>query len=100
MCDAKKLQFCIPHMYPLGSLFFIVFVWLLLLFIFLIYFAELHDVLIAVNKIACFICYLQVDESLSFLDDLVSEALSNGASPYRSASERNIDTKNEGLYFA
>ncbi|XP_078360431.1 uncharacterized protein LOC144644775 isoform X2 [Oculina patagonica] len=40
---------------------------------------------------------LEVDESLSFLDDLVSEALSNGASPYRSASERNIDTKNKEI---
>lgn len=36
---------------------------------------------------------LEVDESLSFLDDLVSKALSNGASPYRPMRERDIDTK-------
>ena len=47
-----------------------------------------------------FIWRLQVDESLSFLDDLVSDALSNGSSPYRSASERNVITKNTGWYFA
>ncbi|XP_022795045.1 AP-4 complex subunit epsilon-like [Stylophora pistillata] len=31
---------------------------------------------------------LEVDESLSFLDDVVSEALSKGASPYKALSER------------
>lgn len=44
-----------------------------------------------------FIWHWQVDESLSFLDDLVSEALSNGASPYKPMRERDIDTKIKGL---
>ena len=40
----------------------------------------------------------KVDESLSFLDDLVAEALSNGSSPYKPMSERSIENKTEGEY--
>ena len=40
----------------------------------------------------------KVDESLSFLDDLVGEALSNGSSPYKSMSERSIENKIKGEY--
>ncbi|XP_068743857.1 uncharacterized protein [Montipora capricornis] len=36
---------------------------------------------------------LEVDESLSFLDVFVSEALSNGASPYKPMSERRVEKK-------
>lgn len=36
---------------------------------------------------------LEVDESLSFLDDVVSEALSKGASPYKAVSERRTDAR-------
>lgn len=39
-----------------------------------------------------------MDESLSFLDDIVSEALSNGASPYIPVRERDIDTKIKGQF--
>ena len=40
-----------------------------------------------------------MDESLSFMDGLVSEALSNGASPYRPMSERINEIKTKGLLF-
>ena len=43
------------------------------------------------------ICF-KVDESLSFLDGLVAEALSNGSSPYKPMSERSIDNKAKGEY--
>ena len=38
----------------------------------------------------------KVDESLSFLDGLVAEALSNGCSPYKPMSERSIENKTKG----
>ena len=40
----------------------------------------------------------KVDESLSFLDGLVAEALSNGSSPYKPMSERSIENKTKGEY--
>ncbi|XP_067037313.1 AP-4 complex subunit epsilon-1-like isoform X2 [Acropora muricata] len=36
---------------------------------------------------------LEVDESLSFMDSFVSEALANGASPYKPMSERRVEEK-------
>ncbi|KAK2565268.1 AP-4 complex subunit epsilon-1 [Acropora cervicornis] len=35
----------------------------------------------------------QVDESLTFMDSFVSEALANGASPYKPMSERRVEEK-------
>ena len=40
----------------------------------------------------------KVDESLSFLDDLVAEALSNGGSPCKPMSEQSIENKIKGEY--
>lgn len=40
-------------------------------------------------------CYLQVDFSLSFLDDFVSEALESGSLPYRTASLRLSQTTSQ-----